>query len=646
MRYSSFLLLLPALWALVSCDSEPEKRYLKMPVEARVVQKTLTCLDGSSGYVALVTDNTDKGGRLKLLNGCTGAVDESFSDGSEGDGGGLSVGAVTAGFDLMEREDGIIAAVAIPAERVLAMKRILPGFMYAPGEAESVSLELMPRVVHAVAGFFLVYGDAGPDAAWALVDPSGMVFPQSLTTRVSDIACNGSYCLALDQEGGVPFLIEIQLVTDTPRLAASATKLPIAIRSLAPIAGISSIDGDRFAIWNLTLMVIAGGETPQVQNSFAIHGDVRITAVAAAYYIADRPYRSLSDPAFSQRRVIFEVEPDDDSLFEPSDSLVETEDADVVQDAIPDADLTPTSAVDDKSYDARDADALWLATATGRVLSFDLTTGGWMYDPPEEGAGVLPILSYAGATIPEDGDSSAENMPQITRIAAIRGLPFTVSYEFVFEALYEVSSSAGGMWDPEQGRFSDERASFDRIVAGDPTGYAVLLTGTRSGTGCLIPPQEAVTLMVEDLLDDHTLAVDAGKWEEDLAACYEGAIAYGIFPKDRYLVRVVGPDGAVVERSAREMSADRDPILSREVSYRDGFLDIVIKRRTDKVRTSRGLSFSFTVSPSISFFGPRSSESIKGMGALPNGHMFLFAPLTASIFEYSPIFEETIVTYR
>lgn len=644
MRYYAFLLIFPVLWALASCDSEPEKRYLKMPVEARVVQKTLTCLDGSSGYVALVTDNTDKGGRLKLLNGCTGAVDESFSDGSEGDGGGLSVGAVTAGFDLMEREDGIIAAVAVPAERTLIMKRILPGFIYAPTAEEEIPLGLMPRVVHAVAGFFLVYGDASPDAAWALVDAEGTVFPQSLTTRVSDVACNGLYCLAREPEGGVPYLIEIQLVTAEPRLAASATKLPIAIRSLAPLAGMSSIDGERFALWNRTLAVIVGGETPQVLGSFGIHEDMRVTAAATARYIADRPYRSLPDAAFSQRRIIFEVEPDEDSLFEPTDSLVETDDADAVQDTLPDTDIVATP--DDKTYDPRGADAIWLATATGRVFSFDLTTGGWMYDPPQEGESVLPVLSYAGATIPETGDSSTENMPRIIRIATIRGLPFTVSYEFVYEALYEASMSAGGTWDPELGRFSDERASFDRIITGDPAGYAVLLTGPRSGEGCLIPPQEAVTLTVRELVDDHTLEVDAGKWSEDLAACYEGSIAYGIFPKDRYLVRVVGPDGAVVERSAREMSADWDPILSREVSYRDGFLDIVIQRRTEKVRTSRGLSFSFTVSPSISFFGPRSSELIKDMEALPNGHMLLFAPLTANMFEYSPVFEETIVTYR
>ncbi|HSA33588.1 MAG TPA: hypothetical protein P5077_07675 [bacterium] len=645
MRYYLFLILLPVFWALVSCDSEPEKRYLKMPVESRVVPKTLTCLDGSSGYVALVTDNTDKGGRLKLLNGCTGMVDEEFSDGSEGDGGGLSVGAVTAGFDLMDRGDGIIVAIAVPVERVLMMKRILPGFVYAQSGEESISLAIMPRVVHAVAGFFLVYGDAGPDDGWVLVDEKGTVFPQSLTTRFSDIACNGLYCLALEPAGGVPYLIEVQLVADEPRLTASATQLPIAIRSLAPLSGMSSIDGDRFALWNETVLTVVGGETPQVQGSFGINADLRITAVAAVHYITDRPYHALSDAAFSQRRVIFEVEPDEDSLFEPTDSLVEMEDADAVQDATPDADQAGSSA-GEKIYDPRDADAIWLATATGRVLSFDLTAGGWMYDPPEEGESILPLLSYAGATIPEDGDSSAENMPQITRIAAIRGLPFTVSYDMTYEALYEASSSAGGVWDPEQGRLSDERASFGRIVTGDPTGYAVLLTGPRSGGECLIPPQEAVTLTVRELVDDHVLKVDAGKWEEDIASCYDGAIAYGIFPKDRYLVRLIGPYGTIVERSAREMPADWDPVLSREVSYRDEFLDIVVKRRTDKVRTARGLSFSFTVSPAISFFGPRSDESIKGMAALPNGHMLLFAPLTASMFEYSPVFEETIVTYR
>ncbi|HNT28062.1 MAG TPA: hypothetical protein PKH10_07785, partial [bacterium] len=321
MRYYLFLFLLPVFWSLVSCDSEPEKRYLKMPVEARVVQKTLTCLDGSSGYVALVTDNTDKGGRLKLLNGCTGMVDEEFSDGSEGDGGGLSVGAVTAGFDLLDRGDGIIAAVAIPAERVLMMKRILPGFVYAQSEEESIPLAIMPRVVHAVAGFFLVYGDAGPDDGWVLVDAEGTVFPQSLTTRFSDIACNGLYCLALEPEGGVPYLIEVQLVAAEPHLTASATQLPIAIRSLAPLSGVSAIDGERFALWNRTVLTVVGGETPQVQGGFGIHGDIRITAVAAAHYIADRPYHALSDASSSQRRVIFEVEPDEDSLFEPTDSL-------------------------------------------------------------------------------------------------------------------------------------------------------------------------------------------------------------------------------------------------------------------------------------------------------------------------------------
>jgi len=174
----------------------------------------------------------------------------------------------------------------------------------------------------------------------------------------------------------------------------------------------------------------------------------------------------------------------------------------------------------------------------------------------------------------------------------------------------------------------------------------VLLTEPPSGEHCLLPSGKAVSLEVREVVDPHTLRVDAGKWRDEIAACYEGGISYGIYPKGGYLVRMTGPAGTAKEDIALELPARESPVALRQVSYRDRYLELVIRRRADEVTTSRGLSFAFTVAPSLSFFAPVTADLITQLEPTPNGHVLLVAPLRRTVYEYAPVFEKTVTTYR
>ncbi|HOW51868.1 MAG TPA: hypothetical protein PLV42_07475 [bacterium] len=654
------LLIIGIAFLLAACDDSSTTYYLKLPVEVRTVQKPVRCVDGSVGYVAFVSDNTLDGGKLKMIDGCRGVVNADFTDDSPGAGKGLLAGPVVAGFDLMALDDGFLAAIAVPEERRLSFKRLDDALQYLPQDTETVALEMMPRSVNVLSDLFLVLGDTFILEAAALVDRQGKVYDQDPVRRYADLACDGARCVALEEGTGAAYLLTVSGNGAEPLLVSE----PIDLSGLSAISfgGVASLGEDRFVIWNeVTAMVLAGTEDLELTAEITLPYDVWVTAVAAVPYIGARLYSLLDDHEFAVKVPVYIDQNDDDALLAGDDELSTDNEEDLLTDegSVPDDDalLVRSAALaadtdDDAlvlpagSYDSRNADAVWFATDSGRIFSYDLLLHGWMLDPLEGDDTGVPQISFAGVTIPENTDTTEANMPRIKRISAVQGLPFVVSYDLIYEALFEGSRSDGGAWDADLSRFSDKRADFTKIITGDPNAYAVLLTGARGGQKCLIPARSGVSLPVVRVVDRWTLEVDPGLWREELADCYDGPISYGVFPRQRYLVRVTLPGGTVVQRIAREMPAEWTPLVSRETSYSDEYIDIILQRRTDDVVTAQGLVFSFTVSPSRAFLGPDSADIFERILPISNGHVLLFSPLRSRLFEYSPVFEKTIVTYR
>ncbi len=654
----TLFLLLGIAFLAAGCDDAADKYYLKLPVEARLLHKEVACSDGSAGYVAFVADNTVYGGKIKLLDGCNGVIDENFSDGTKGDGAGLLAGPVVAGFDLMLFDDGLQVAIAVPEERQLVFKRLDTALAEVDLEKGSIALDMMPRTVDTLGNFFLVRGDDFMTERTALVAADGTVYPQTTGRRFSDIACDGERCVALEEGSGLPFLLTVTGPAAAPVLIADDADLPDGLTDAAPFTGIAALTDDRFVLWNDTAATVVTGLAlgDAAVTTIPVPLDVRITTAAAAGYIGTRVYSILDDEQYFAKGTVYLLTSDGDNLFSSdSDEVIEDslqDDGDAVlrlaltaaDEAATDADTLVLPA---GTYDAKGSDAIvWFATDSGRIFSYDMLTRGWMLEPLEEGVSGLPELTYAGATIPEEGDTTESNMPRIERVAAMRGLPFAISYELTYEALFEGSLSDGGIWNAADGLLIDDRADFTKFITGDPADYAILLTGTRQTEECLIPARTGISLPVHRVINGQALQLDPGLWGDDIAACYGDHISYGIYPLGRYLVRAVMPGGTVVERTAREMPAGWNAAVSREVSFSDRYVDVLVQRRTDKVTTARGLSFAFTVVPSRTFVGPDSTDIFERMLPLPNGHVLLFSPLKARIFEYSPVFEETVVTYR
>ncbi len=662
MRRNAFFttsLLAGMILLLAACDEAATKYYLKLPVEARVLGRTITCADGTAGYAAFVTDNTAYGGVIKLLDGCTGAVNEDFTDGTKGTGRGLLAGTVVAGFDLMTLDDGLLLAAAVPEEWSLAFKRLDKALTETDPVREPVALDMMPRAVDVLGGHFLVRGDDFAGERAALVAADGTVYPQTAGHRFSAIACDGTRCVAVEEGSGLPFLLTVTGPANLPLLIVDGASLPEELIAAAPLTGVAALSDGRFVCWNgdAALVMTGPGEgTPVIETAIPLPLDTFVTTAVSVDYIAARVYARLADAEYFEKATVYTASNDGDDLFaSDSDQEVEdalTDDSDAVlrlaltatdEQTAPDADVLVLPA---GQYDAREADAIWFATDSGRIFSYDMTTRGWMVDPAEEGASDLPQLTYAGATLPEEGDSTEANMPHIERIAALRGLPFAISYQITYEALFSGSLSDNGAWNELDGLFFDDRADFTKFIVGEPAAYAVLLTGLRQTEECLIPARTGVSLTVRRVVNGQALELDPGVWGDDIAACYGDHLSYGIYPRERYLVRAEMPGGAVVEGTAREMPAGWNDRASREVSYSDRYIDMLIRRRTDEVTTSRGLTYSFTVIPSRTFLGPDSVDLFERLLPLPNSHLLLFSPQRSRLFEYSPVYEETVVTYR
>ena len=656
-RHAVAMLLLLLALLLGACDEAATKYYLKLPVEARVLDNGITCPDGSVGYAAFVTDNTAYGGVVKLLDGCTGLVNEDFTDGTKGTGKGLLVGPVVAGFDLMPMEDGLLLAAAAPEEWSLVFKRLDKHLAEIEPAREPVALDLMPRAVDVMNGYFLVRGDDIVGERAALVAPDGALYPQDTGRRFAMVACDGLRCLAIEEGSGLPFLLTVTGPANLPLLIVDDAVLPESLTAAVPFAGVATLSDGRFVLWNgATALFLTGFEDEiAVAAELTLPFDTAVTTAASVDYIAARIYASLSDDEYFSKGTVYVAGSDEDDLFGSDedagteDSLMDDNDA-LLRFALAATDVAATDAdalvLPEGQYDARTADAIWFATDSGRIFSYDMVTGGWMFDPVDAGETDLPQLAYAGAVLPEEGDSTEANMPRIERITALRGLPFVVSYEATYEALFDGSLSDGGLWSETDSLILDDRADFTKYIVGDPRDYAVLLTGTRDAETCLVPARTAISLPVVRVVNGQALQVDPGLWADDIADCYGEHLSYGIYPRERYLVRVTLPGGARIERTAREMSAEWNPTASREVSYSDPYIDMLIKRRTDEVVTSRGLTYRFTVTPTRAFVGPDSVDIFERLLPLPNGHMLLFSPQRSRLFEYSPVYEETVVTYR
>jgi len=633
----------------VGCSPSGEKVSLDIPVEVQVLPITVDCSDGSVGYVAFVADNTPYGGKLKMLDGCAGAVNDDFSDGTKGKGKGILVGPLIGSFDIMMTLDGLTIAAAIPDERRLVLVHLTPSFERMCDDT-SVELGIIPRSVARVGNFFFVLGNDLIEEQGYLVAFDGRITPQTLDRHYDTVVCDGEQCLARSRDDGGVYLGTLDLSAVEPRVSFSSDLLPDGVSALAPVAGIAVLGGRRFLVWNGKEAVAfeVGKET--ILARIVLPHDGRVTAAAVVSYLTNRPYETIDNETASARTLIY-LESSDEDVFSVEE---ETPDVDALEEAdniavMREISLRTETSDDDTlggGLDATKAVPVWIAFDFGRILSYDLVSGGWMYVPVAAGESILPMLTDARVTIPEEGESTTENRPRITFIRAIQGLPAKVSYEFVYEGIFSGSLSDSGEWHESDSLFSDRLALFDRFVRNDPHRYAILVTDPPSGERCLLPAGMALSLDILEVVNVHTLRVDAGKWHEEIADCYQPPISYGIYPRNGYLARVGLPSGVVKEDIAREMPANWDASLSREVSYRDTYIDIFIQRRTDDVATSRGLVFSFSVKPSVTFFAPMTADLITRIVPLPTSHVLLFAPIRRTIYEYAPVFEETATTYR
>lgn len=631
---------------LSGCDSSSDDYFFEQPSAVSFV-KNVKCVNGSVSYMGFVVDNTKTfGARVMKISGCGIRIDKDFDDALDGrtglyiNGNGLSVDHVIV-------DDEIIIAVASSgyveyehwkrkeenlklAEHSgrIVLRKLDNDFDHDPSFDRSVLLDFHPSEVkkYGTEGFFY-YGSRFGRNYIGFVNAAGEGNYEETEIKISGLAVSGDDVFILESVTGRLFTVDGTLKT-VEVLSSERLK----------DAEMSEIYGDRLVFYKENETYLYTSKMLYLGTVNAIEGS-DISAVGSVKYHGEHLFRQFNSEMMQTFVQIYEKEIDytenDDSDIDIAEDISEPDD----DSEIPDENFS--------TMDASEGDIIWIATKSGNVMVYDISTLSWLVKMESDLNPVyynemVPYVNSTHVSYPEFGQTNSSNIPDVSSISAKRCLPSSITYSLVFEGIIEGTESNNGELNEERTVISDKSVDFSRYDI-DPSVDKVVFLNRKASKDCMIPLNVNAVFDITGVISSSELGVNIDKYSDQLENCYGTPFKYGVFPRGMYSVSRESYSGTVFAGRGKELSRSDD---GGDISFEDEYAKINIVRKSDDVATVNGMTFYIKLSPGIPFAGFSSSDIMTGIFNPSKESVLMFSPLTRRIVEYDTGDESFLKIYK
>ncbi len=636
-RIIRFLFAVVLFSVLSACDSSSKDYFFEQPSYFSVL-KGSKCLNGSISYMGFVVDNTGKyGARLMKISGCSSKIDKDFKDGFD-EKTGIYVGGIGTSSDQMVVEGKVVFATAssgytefenwnkkddkLRLEKHtgrIVFRKMSSDMKHDPSFNRSILLDFYPSIVKAYKneGFFFSGSRFGRNYI-GFADTEGKGESMEIVTAVSDIVTTGDTIYLFDRTAGsvyeVDKSLEVVVKMTDPELVG---------------AGITAISKNRIAFYIRNDIRIVNSSLETIKALKMFDGN-EISSVASVRYDESLEYRKFSQDNMSEFVKIYEKEIDDADISD--EDIPEEEEGEV-------SDEDELSDDDEKVLDASEGDILWIASKKGNVMAYDMKNSSWvvvMYSAeealsnPDHYNEMRPYIDSTYVTYPKNGRTDPSNVPYISSVYAVRGIPHSLTYKFVYEGIIEDTLSGNGTLNEERTVISDKTAEFDKYSINPVTDRITLLNRINS-VDCVIPWNENAVFAITEVISPTQIGIKIDKYKEQIEKCYGNPFTYALFPSERYAVSRENYSGSEFAGKGVELSAGSN---NGEFSFSDQYAGISIKRKTDEVVTEKETSFFIKLNPGVPFAGFSSPDVATFIANPSSGKVLLFSPLTRRVVEY------------
>jgi hypothetical protein len=627
------------LIVLSSCDSSSQEYFFEQPASFSVL-KGSKCLNGTVSYMGFVVDNTQKyGARLMKISGCSSKIDKDFKDETD-DKTGIYIGGTGISSDQMVIDKEVIFATASSGyaefehwknkdEKLrldkhsgrIVFRKMNADMKHDDSFNRSILLDFYPSIVKAYKGdgFFFSGSRFGRNYL-GFADVTGKGDHKEIILVVSDIAVAGDLIYIFDSTSGsvyeIDSLLEPVLKLTDPDLIG---------------AGMTAISQNRIVFYNKNDIRVVNSALDTVKTVKMFEGN-DISSVTSVKYDETFEYRDFSKEKMNEFVKIYEKEEEEDSDIADEDVIAKEDDNDEVSDE-------DTAFDDEKVIDASEGDVLWIASKKGNVMAYDMKNSSWIVikysesealSNPDYYNEMRPYIDSTYTTYPKNGRTDPSNAPYISSVYAVRGIPHSLTYKFIYEGIFEETLSGNGSLNEERTVLTDKTVDFEKFSINPTTDYITLLNRINS-VDCVIPWNENAVFSITEVVSSSQLGVKIDKYKDQIEKCYGDPFNYAIFPKERYSVSRESYYGSEFAGKGIELPADSE---GGEFSFSDDYVGISIKRTTDDVVTEKETSFFIKLNPGVPFAGFSSSDVSTFMANPASGKVLLFSPLTRRIVEY------------
>jgi len=661
-----FLILIPTAFLLLSsCDSTSNDYFFEKPSSISIL-KNVQCTNGSVSYIGLVTDNTDKyGARLMKISGCALKIDKNFDDAIDGKTG-LYIGGTGVSSDSMEISGETFIAVASSGytefenwkgkdeskkyenhKGRIVFRKLSRDLKHDPVYNKSVLLGFYPSIVKAFnkKGFFVAGSNFGENYI-GFIDLDGNSLFNKVDFAVSAINTAGSKAYLFNNSNGFVYSVNELLETE---LIIENVPDPLIVNR-----GMVEISKNRFAVFSGKNVVIYNSSLQQTGQIVLPEGYL-VSSLSSAEYPVNYEYRKFTDEDMNEKVSIFVKKEESDSDSDTDSDSAEVSDSSDDSDGsglndsdgeVSDDDADQTASVND----AKDGDVVWIATTTGSVMAYDLSAQSWLVTSYSESDAasnaaytneMRPYINSSYSSFPKYGKTDADNIPAITKVSAIRGLPFSVIYRFTYEGTIEGSYSEKGVMNNEGTVLKDLTADFQRMV--DISTDSVVLLNKDNSSACPIPWNENVIMGITELISSNEIGVKIDKYADLIEKCYGTKLSYALFPGSMYSVTKNDNSGSLFAGRCAEYRSDYE---GDDFSFEDSVISATIKKTIDDVITEKETSFFIKINPGVPFVGFSSADIMNFMFNAVPGRLVMFSPLTRRIVEYDILNNDIIEVYK
>jgi hypothetical protein len=664
MKISPVILSFLMIFLFFGCGPSTENYLFEKPV-AFSIQKNVRCNNGSISYMGFVADDTsDYGTRIMKISGCGASIDKDFKDGHD-DKRGIFAGGTPVSIDQTAIDGEVYIAVAVSGytqyERShkakgyketelenhlgrIALRKLKTGFAHDKSFDRSVLLDYNPYQIKAFKDGFVVTGSYFGSFHISFVPVDGEVVKATIPFFPTEMECHDRGCVLFNGEDGELYELDPSDISFELKASGYDTA-PVKNRGIALLSKRRTLvfDGDRADVFDAGFNIIDSIDLPE---------GFKITSASGVNYGSTLLYRQFTPEDMFKKVELFAVESDDADSVDEELNDEELNDEELNDEELNDEDTDEDVLFEEVAHDASEGDIIWLASATGRVIAFDISKGSWLVsnydessrtDVPDHYKELRPYISNKYKTFPSYGKTDASNSPEITKITSIRGLFHSVFYKFSYEGVISGKDSVTGFYDSDEWLFIDERANFENdIISGIDS---IILRGKKNSPDCMIPWNENAILAIDAVLDSNVLEVSSEKYRTQIADCYGDTLQYSIFPADHYSVSRTDNTGESFAGRGFEIGADESEERDNP-SFSDDFASVWMKRMTDEVRTEREFSYFLRIRPGVPYIGFSSNDVMERMVEPVSGRVLMFSPLTRRLIEFDLVNGSIVKIYK